>query len=196
MTSENPTEPTSVHEADMAALRLEQAELILPDHIPARYRGYEIEHPAIKQWADDVINGSTDSLFIGGGIGTGKTGNAYAALQYVVRGLAKHGVLKQIAATTHARLIDAARPGGAGVDRFFTTELLVLDDLGATHITSWNSGVVEDLINTRWDELLPTVFTSNLGRSAMAERMDPRIPSRLMGMCRTLLIEGTDRRQQ
>jgi DNA replication protein DnaC len=190
------TEPTSVYEADMAALRREQAELILPDHIPARYRGYQVERPDILAWADDVIDGSTESLMIGGEIGTGKTGNAYAALQYVVRGLAAKGLLKQIATTTHARLLNDARPGGEGTDRFFTAELLVLDDLGATHITSWNSGVIEDLINTRWDDLRPTIFTSNLSPAAMAERMDPRIPSRLFGMCRTVILNGPDRRQQ
>lgn len=189
-------EPTSVYEADMAALRREQAELILPDHIPARYRGYQVEHPEILAWADDVIDGSTESLMIGGEIGTGKTGNAYAALQYVVRGLAAKGLLKQIATTTHARLLNDARPGGEGTDRFFAAELLVLDDLGATHITSWNSGVIEDLINTRWDDLRPTIFTSNLSPAAMAERMDPRIPSRLFGMCRTVILNGPDRRQQ
>lgn len=196
MNTDPSNEPTSSHNADMAALRREQAEQILPDHIPARYRGYQIEHPDVQAWADDVINGSTDSLLIGGEIGTGKTGNAYAALQYVVRGLAARGIVRQIATTTHARLLDAARPAGTGVDRFFTAHLLVLDDLGATHITSWNSGVIEDLINTRWDNLLPTIFTSNLSPAAMAERMDPRIPSRLFGMSRTVVLLGADRRQQ
>lgn len=190
------THPTSVYEADMAALRLEQADQIIADHVPARYRGYQIEDPGVRAWADDVIDGSTDSLLIGGEIGTGKTGNAYAALQHVVRGLAKRGVLKQVATTTHARLLNDARPGGEGTDRFFTAGLLVLDDLGATHITSWNSGVIEDLVNTRWDDLLPTVFTSNLSPTAMSERMDPRIPSRLFGMCRTVVLNGPDRRQQ
>lgn len=196
MNTDSGNEPTSSHNADMAALRREQAEQILPDHIPARYRGYQIEHPDVQAWADDVINGSTDSLLIGGEIGTGKTGNAYAALQYVVRGLAARGIVRQIATTTHARLLDAARPAGNGVDRFFIAHLLVLDDLGATHITSWNSGVIEDLINTRWDNLLPTIFTSNLSPVAMAERMDPRIPSRLFGMSRTVVLLGADRRQQ
>ena len=196
MSSEPTNEPTSVHIADMAALRLEQAEQIVANHIPARYRGYQIEHPAVKAWADDSVSGSTESLLLGGEVGTGKTGNAYAALQYVVRGLAARGVLKQVATTTHARLLNDARPGGDGTDRFFTADLLVLDDLGATHITSWNSGVIEDLVNTRWDNLLPTIFTSNLGPDDMAERMDPRIPSRLFGMCRVVVLNGNDRRKQ
>ncbi|MEU5155604.1 hypothetical protein [Glycomyces sp. NPDC021274] len=196
MTSPDNDEPTSVHLADMAALRLEQVEHVLPEHVPARYRGYRIEHPDITAWADSIIAGGTDSLLLGGEIGTGKTGNAYAALEYTARGLAARGIIPQIAATTHARLLAAARPGGDGVDRFFTARLLVLDDLGATHITSWNSGVVEDLVNTRWDDLLPTIFTSNLGPTDMAERMDPRIPSRLFGMCRTVVLNGPDRRMQ
>lgn len=186
--------PTSAHSIDVVELRMEQAEAVLPRHIPARYLGYQIELPEIQEWADDVINGSTDSLLLCGEVGAGKTGNAYAALGYVVRGKARRGIAFQPAATTHARLLADARPDGAGTDRFFNADLLVFDDLGAAHITSWNADIVNDLINTRWDELRTTIFTSNLGPDDMAERMDPRIPSRLFGMCRTVVFEGDDRR--
>lgn len=187
--------PTSAHSIDVVELRMEQAEAVLPRHIPARYHGYRIEIPEVQAWADAVVDGSTESLLLCGEVGTGKTGNAYAALDYVVRGKAARGISFQPAATTHARLLAAARPEGDGAGRFFTANILVFDDLGSAHITSWNADVVNDLINTRWDELRPTIFTSNLGPDDMAERMDPRIPSRLFGMCRTVVFEGEDRRQ-
>lgn len=188
--------PTSAHIADMAEMRAEQAEHALTRHLPARYRDVEIEVPAIRAWATDIINGGTDSLLIAGGIGTGKTGNAYAALAAILRGRALRGEACQIAATTHSRLLAAARPDGDGVDRFFTAHVLLLDDLGAAHITSWNTNIVEDLIDVRWAHMLPTIYTSNLGPDDMADRMDPRIPSRLFGSCRTVELDGPDRRQQ
>jgi DNA replication protein DnaC len=55
-------------------------------------------------------------------------------------------------------------------------ELLVLDDLGAEHRTPWANEKLFQLLNHRYNAMLPTVITSN--RMAL-EGIDHRIVSRL-----------------
>jgi len=71
--------------------------------------------------------------------------------------------------------------------RYKTAAYLVLDDLGSTKFTDWNVSVLQILINHRYEQLLPTVFTSNLGVDELGVAMgDERIPSRIKRMCKIL----------
>lgn len=56
-----------------------------------------------------------------------------------------------------------------------TAPLLVLDDLGTEHTTEWAREKLYQIINHRYNERLPTVFTSNLE----PEEIDPRVFSRM-----------------
>jgi DNA replication protein DnaC len=53
--------------------------------------------------------------------------------------------------------------------------LLVLDDLGTESATLWAREKLYQLINHRYNERLPTIFTSNV----RLDQLDPRIASRL-----------------
>lgn len=195
-THEPEFEPTSVHTTPTVQLRLEQAEAVLPQIIPTRYRSAGVENREVAAWAHDAIQEGSDSLLLAGEVGTGKTHHAYGALSLVVRGLAAKGISCQPAAITHAALSAAARPDGEGIDRYLTADLLVLDDLGSAHVTDWNADVLYRLIDTRWAEMRPTIFTLNFDPDDLAARVGQRITSRLFGMCRTVLLDGPDRRQQ
>lgn len=64
---------------------------------------------------------------------------------------------------------------------------MVLDDIGSTKFTDWGISMLQILINYRYEELLPTVFTSNLSLDELGEAMgDDRIPSRIERMCEIL----------
>lgn len=189
-------EPTSVHSVDIAEFRTEQAEQNLPRHIPTRYRGAIVEDPAVAAWVAKTVNGGSDSLLLAGQVGTGKTHHAYAALAAVVRGRSRLGQVCQPAAITHSGLITAAHPGGEGVDRFVSAHALVLDDLGSANITPWNVDVVYQVIDTRWAEMLVTIYTTNYDPDTLADRLGSRVTSRLFGMCDTVVLNGQDRRMQ
>lgn len=195
-TNEPANEPTSVHSVNIANLRIEQAEQVLPQHIPARYRTASIDNSDVAAWATKTVNGGSGSLLLAGQVGTGKTHHAYAALAAVIRGRAALGKLCQPAAATHSSVIAAARPEGEGLDRFITADLLVLDDLGSANVTAWNVDVVYQVIDTRWAEMLPTIYTTNFDPNTLADRLGSRITSRLFGMCDTVILNGPDRRQQ
>ena len=78
-------------------------------------------------------------------------------------------------------------------------ELLVLDDLGAERVTDWVEETMNLIVNTRYSERRPTVFTTNYRDAddredpdALLVRVGFRIYSRLREMCEFLEYEGPD----
>lgn len=178
-----------------ATWRTQQAEQVLTALIPARYADAVADHPIVEAWAENV--GDRDearSLMLVGDIGTGKTWQAYGALRLAVMHAAGRGEVITPAAITHADLNDEVRPGGEGLDRFLAADVLLLDDLGAAHVTSWNADAAYRLIDHRWAHQLPTILTSNLAAADITAVLGPRLTSRLKGMCQRVALTGADRR--
>ena len=81
-------------------------------------------------------------------------------------------------------------------------ELLVLDDLGAERLTDWVEETMHLIVNTRYNEKRPTVFTTNYEDVSDVEDLDSllvrvghRLHSRLREMCEFLEYEGPDYRE-
>ena len=111
---------------------------------------------------------------------------------------------KRVAIYSCPRLLSLIResidaPGGGGVldflDRIATADLLHIDDLGAEHRTEWVLEQLYTIINSRYEDQLATLVTSNLGRDELAEQLGERIVSRLEGMCELLPFYGPDARR-
>ena len=80
-------------------------------------------------------------------------------------------------------------------------DLLVLDDLGAERLTDWVEETMHLIVNTRYNEKRPTVFTSNYkdgpdddDLDSLKARVGFRMHSRLREMCEFLEYEGPDYR--
>lgn len=71
---------------------------------------------------------------------------------------------------------------------------LILDDLGAEKPTEYVRQATYYVINYREMHLLPTFVTSNFSMDFLDENIDPRISSRIAGMCEIIRLEGKDRR--
>ena len=70
------------------------------------------------------------------------------------------------------------------VDLYSQAKLLVLDDLGAEMTTNWSYQMLYLIVDNRYSEMLPTIFTSNLNLRELAERFsDERLVSRIIEMC-------------
>ena len=77
--------------------------------------------------------------------------------------------------------------------RVMEAELLVLDDLGAERPTDWVEETMSLIVNTRYNERRPTIFTSNYEDVPDADDLDSllvrvgfRMHSRLREMCEFL----------
>ena len=94
----------------------------------------------------------------------------------------------------------------------FTAEVLLLDELGAQKPTDWVWDTVAHLLNTRYNNRLTTIITTNyvnapsLGSAfsleqraaredTLGDRIGDRMHSRLQEMCVTLEMTGKDARQ-
>jgi DNA replication protein DnaC len=80
-------------------------------------------------------------------------------------------------------------------------ELLVLDDLGAERLTDWVEETMHLVVNTRYNEKRPTVFTTNYedvpvegDLDSLLVRVGYRLHSRLREMCEFLEYDGPDYR--
>lgn len=173
--------------------------------VPERFIKYQFPLPGILT---TYVNPGERGCCLTGGIGTGKT-TAMAAL---VRAWLQNHMVKSPGRDTWGlckfviypefimRLQDSYRHGSAGrtaldlLDDVSNTPLLVVDDLGAEKPTEYVRQATYSLINHREMNLLPTFITSNFPLSYIDENIDPRISSRIAGMCDVIQLEGADRR--
>ena len=85
------------------------------------------------------------------------------------------------------------------------TELLVLDELGASKPHPWVLDVLYNLLNTRYNRRRITIATSNYEdepdvsageRERLEDRLNYRLRSRLYEMCQLVPLRGDDYRKQ
>lgn len=144
-------------------------------------------------------------LLLIGPPGIGKTHIAVAVLRRVVlekgvRGLYydTRSLLSTIRSTynpvTRTSEVDILRP-------VMEAELLVLDDLGAERPTDWVEETMNLIVNTRYNDRRPTIFTSNYEDVPDSEDLESlfvrvgfRMHSRLREMCEFLEYSGPDYR--
>ena len=84
----------------------------------------------------------------------------------------------------------------------FNTEVLVLDELGASKPTDWVRDTMMHIIGKRYNEQRLTIFTTNYSdarrgtEETLEERIGVRLRSRLYEMCKTVVVEGEDWRKK
>ena len=133
-------------------------------------------------------------MYLWGPVGGGKT---YAV--YAIKGkLEAMGIsVRVLSAPEMLDLIrdDMEHKDSHNLERLLSNRgVLVIDDLGAEKASEWVSETLFKIINKRYEEVLPTIVTSNLDLGELSERMGDRIPSRIAEMCVVIKLDGADRR--
>ena len=137
-------------------------------------------------------------LYFCGGVGTGKTHLAVAVMNELIRKKRTPSLF-----VTVPELLDNLRetynkPGrnlDEWMDAVQNAEFLVLDDLGSERTTEWVRERIFVIVNHRYRDALPTVFTSNIGPKDLAEQLGERTASRIIAMCDWIALEGDDYRE-
>jgi len=167
-------------------------------NIPKRFRDVSFENFIVSeknQKAFEKIQKNIDkSLLISGTVGTGKTHLAISVLRELVK-------QKDVRFISVPRLLYEIRKGfesnGSNLfDEIVNTEVLVLDDLGAEKPSQWVEEQLFILINTRYENELQTIITTNCTLEQLTERLGERIVSRLLEMCVGILLTGKDFRKE
>jgi DNA replication protein DnaC len=66
-------------------------------------------------------------------------------------------------------------------------ELIILDDVGSNSWTEWKEDIFFDLVNMRYNSMMPTIITSNLTRKQFYDTYQPRVTSRLFAKENTVI---------
>lgn len=84
----------------------------------------------------------------------------------------------------------------------YQSDVLVLDELGATIPTDWVRDTMYQIINKRYNDQKLTIFTTNYSdarssdkEQVLEDRIGPRLRSRLYEMCKKVVMDGGDYRR-
>ena len=76
--------------------------------------------------------------------------------------------------------------------KYFTCDLLIIDDLGTEMTTQFTVSALYQIVNTRLLEGRPTIISTNLPAVELKQRYSPQIASRLLGVYECYSFAGDD----
>lgn len=81
-------------------------------------------------------------------------------------------------------------------ERLRTTSLLVLDDLGTEYPNDWIRNKVDAIISRRYNEMKPTIITSNLRIGEMTDQYQARVCDRIKGASIVIKVTTPESRRR
>lgn len=167
----------------------------MTNSIPKRFEHSDFDVlPEIIKANVEIVRTSRRGMYIWGPVGCGKTYAAYA----IKKKLTEMSLNTRIYSSPE--MLDLIRDDYDHKDTFNLDRImanrgvLIIDDLGAEKPSEWVSETLFKIVNKRYEEMLPTIITSNLELGELSERIGDRIPSRIAEMCDIIKLEGADRR--
>jgi DNA replication protein DnaC len=150
----------------------------------------------LRNWDENRESGK--GLYLCGGVGTGKTHLAVAVMNELIQRKRVPSLF-----VTIPELLDNLRGAyndpGRDLDEWMAAvknaDFLVLDDLGSERPTEWVQERIFVIVNHRYRETLPTIFTSNIGPENLPSQLGERTASRIIAMCEGIELEGGDYRE-
>jgi DNA replication protein DnaC len=162
---------------------------------PSTTQAVEKIQKYLENWDKNRDEGR--GLYFCGDVGSGKTHLAVA----VMNELMSYQRIPSLFVTV-PELLDNLRGSyndpGRNLDEWMNSvknaDLLVLDDLGSERVTEWVRERIFVIVNHRYRETLPTLFTSNIGPKDLSAQLGERTASRVISMCEWIDLEGEDYR--
>lgn len=144
-------------------------------------------------YSDHYDDTEKNSLILAGTVGTGKT----HLVASITNKLLENGV-PVLFDTFSGHLYKLKAEFGTSqnyLHRMQKIDMLVIDDVGKEKQTDWTRSIMFDVINYRYENLLPIVMTTNYDSKELAEYFGSAIWSRLCEMCTGVKMEGSDYRK-
>ena len=141
----------------------------------------------IEIYLNKFPNTKFKTLILTGSTGTGKT---YCA-NLIQHELTQKGYQVHLTSTFNLvkRMKDYLYGQDTGVPTdFFTSDLLIIDDLGAEPTIKNSDEMLHTVINERYSNNLPMLITTNLSKDQVSTRYEDRILGRLYDKNRTAII--------
>jgi DNA replication protein DnaC len=165
--------------------------------IPVRFSGATFENYICKSESQrKIFNGVQDyansfpgnrkngtSVIMTGGVGTGKTHLAIAAAHSVIyehKLTARYVSLDRVLIAIKSSFGKGSELSQQGIyEKLSRPDLLIIDEVGAQHATEFEKLVMFDIINSRYEDIKPTMLISNLGIKQVVECVGERAIDRL-----------------
>lgn len=188
---------------------LTKTEQLIQFYIPKRY--WECDKTKINEQTRKQINQALQErkgIFLHGQAGTGKTYILYSILKEFI---SINGVSENesglYSVNSNFQVVDMPTFSSKiksyvtreedpeeNIYPYKTCQNLFIDDLGAEKMTDFLFENVYQIINYRYNNLLPCYITSNYSLKEVSEKINDRIASRIAEMCVVIKLEGDDRR--
>lgn len=168
--------------------------------IPPRYEKAEYKDvPEKIRDKFEKIKDTRKGLYLHGSVGTGKTHIAYA----LKKKWDEENPYRQATFRNTPELIQDTKEDfdrdGYEKRRLMerlkeSNSLIILDDVGTEQATGWVLDQLYLLINKRYNDMKPMIFTSNLTVEELGKALGDRIASRIVEMCDIIELGGDDKR--
>lgn len=159
---------------------------------------------AVREWL------KTDAtwLLLAGDVGTGKSVAASHALAVELAltefqegrvDIAKPsrvqgtGAFRRASAVVRMSVFDE---GARELALLKSVATLVVDDLGTEHATSWGQSLIHEIFDTRHDDKLRTIITTNIKRDQLKAALGDRLSDRIAQDGKVVCLEGKSMRRQ
>ena len=153
----------------------------------------------MREYADGFSSEKCDNILMIGGTGLGKTHLSTAIAKTVID---KIFDVLYVTATgmmgdfEYKRFGNAAFDGDAGdTSRYYTADLLIIDDLGTEMTNQFTVSCLYNVINSRLNKGKTVIINTNLTRDELKKRYSDRITSRLFGEFLPVMFVGRDMRE-
>lgn len=140
---------------------------------------------------------NSPSLLFLGTTGLGKTHLSLAIARealnkgYGVMYTSAQGLVTKLEKEKFRRYVDEEEEESF-LERVIASDLLILDDLGTEFPGQFGTAAINDIIDSRLVQGLPTIISSNLDGAAIQERYGTRLLSRLLGSYKAFQLFGKD----
>lgn len=147
-------------------------------------------------------------LLLAGPVGTGKTHLAVSIITRLIKTKQVNCLFYEFGSLLK-EIQDSYNPSTQSSELrvlapIYETELLVLDELGASVPSEWVRDIMYQIVNRRYNDRKPTIFTTNylddsskaVKAQTLEERIGPRLRSRLHEMTHYIEMSGDDYRKK
>lgn len=156
----------------------------------------EDAHCKCLEYADGFPYQNGKGLLIVGSCGAGKTHLAVSILNRVIekRTMGLFVTVPELLAEIRKNFnVDSKSDL---IEKVKQIPFLILDDLGTERTTEWVLEQLFVIINSRYENMLPTIITTNCNMSELEEKIGQRIISRIIEMCDGIKMNCDDYRMR